>query len=273
MIKEHDPKHNDFTQGFDQIYFVMVAPSHPGNVGAAARALKTMGFNRLVLVGAKPSIIAHPDAIAMASGALDVLEHTLIMPDLATALAPAHLCFALTARTRYIGPPACTIRTAAQQAARSISQQQATIALVVGTERVGLSNDEILHCHYLCHIPANKDYSSLNVAQALQLAAWEFRYALLDGDGHTQDNDAHLLPTPIKGIKHQRQGPARTEQVDAFLQHWFEALEALEVITPDSPKKIPARMTQLFRRLQLQEDEVSLMRGICSAILKKCHNR
>lgn len=250
---------------FEHIHFVMIAPSHPGNVGAAARALKTMGFGKLVLVDVKPSIIAHPDAIAMASGATDVLENALIAADLSTALAPVHLSFALSARTRYIGPPPCNIRTAAKIAAQNIQEQQAHIALVVGTERVGLTNEQTLHCNYLCHIPANEHYSSLNVAQALQIAAWEFRYALLDGD---QAPD-QLLPKAIKGKKHRREQPANTAQIDALLQHWFEALTALEIIKAEEPKKIPERMTHFFRRFQMREDEVSLFRGICSAILKQ----
>jgi len=249
---------------FNHIHFVMIAPSHPGNVGAAARAIKTMGFGGLVLVNVKPSIIAHPDAIAMASGATDVLEHTHIAPDLGTALAPMHLSFALSARTRYIGPPSCNIRTAAQIASEKIQKQQAHVALVVGTERMGMTNEQTQHCNYLCHIPANEQYSSLNVAQALQIAAWEFRYALLDGD-HAKDQ---LLPKAIKGKKHRRAQPARTEQVDALLEHWFEVLTALEIISADEPKKIPERMTHFFRRFQMREDEVSLFRGVCSAILK-----
>lgn len=254
---------------FEHIHFVMIAPSHPGNVGAAARALKTMGFGTLVLVDVKPSIIAHPEAIAMASGATDVLEQARITADLGSALAPMHLSFALTARTRYLGPPPCHIRAAAQLAADNVQREQVHIALVVGTERVGLTNEHIAHCNYLCHIPANEHYSSLNVAQALQIAAWEFRYALLNGDQASE----RLLPKAIKGKKHRRARPAHSAQVDALLQHWFEALTALDIIKPHEPKKIPERMTHFFRRAQMREDEVSLFRGICSAILKCSQNR
>lgn len=249
---------------FEHIHFVMIAPSHPGNVGAAARAIKTMGFGRLVLVDVKPSIITHPDAIAMASGATDVLDRALMTADLGTALAPIHLSFALSARTRYLGPPACHIRTAAKIAAQNIQEHDARIALVVGTERMGMTNEQTMHCNYLCHIPANEQYSSLNVAQALQIAAWEFRYALLDGD---QAPD-QLLPNAIKGKKHRRARPADTIQVDALLTHWREALTALEIIKADEPKRIPERMAHFFRRFQMREDEVSLFRGVCSAILK-----
>lgn len=253
---------------FGQVQFIMITPTHPGNVGAAARAIKTMGFNHLTLVGVCPSICTHPEAIALASGAVDVLEGTRIVPDLQTALAPVHLSFGLSARTRYLGPPACNIRQAARQSVEAIEQQNAHIALVFGTERVGLTNDQARQCSYLCHIPANENYSSLNVAQALQLSAWELRYALLEAAA----DPSALMPIRKTGIKHQRQRPATNAQVDALLQHWQQAMHALQLTHPGDNKKIMARMAQFFRRFQMQEDEVSLFRGVCSAILKKNKN-
>ena len=253
---------------FDQVQFIMISPSHPGNVGAAARAIKTMGFTHLTLVDVCPSILTHSEAIARASGAVDVLKRTRIVPDLQTALVGVQLSYGLSARTRYQGPPPCNIRQAAEQSVQYIHQYGSQIALVLGTERVGLTNEQARQCNYLCHIPANEHYSSLNVAQALQLAAWELRYALLE----KQNCPAALLPTGKKGIKHQRQGPAAHEQVDALLQHWFEAMLALQVTTAADNKKVAERMEQFFRRFQMQEDEVSLFRGVCTAILKHTKN-
>src|SRR5690625_940157 len=283
---------------FADFHFIMVAPSHPGNVGAAARALKTMGFKRLVLVQSKPKIITHPDAIAMASGALDVLEEAQLADTLAQALAPMHLSFALSARSRYLGPPPCTIRTAAQQAVSQHQQQRSQIAFVLGTERMGLTNEQTALCNYLCHIPANPAYSSLNVAQALQLVAWELRYALLTQapmpteahsptttQGHStagnmaelcQDfaaqqsfAETQLLPQAPRGKKHQRARPATSAEVGALLTHWLTALQALDFISPAEQKRIPERMAHFFRRAQMREDEVSLFRGVCSAMLRK----
>src|SRR5690606_6011302 len=175
---------SDEGPAFGRVRFIMVQPSHPGNVGAAARAIKTMGFGDLCLVAPQiDSVTQHPEAIAMASGATDVLDAASIVPTLAEALAPATLAFALTARPRFLGPPACDIRVAAGLAQRHLAGASGTVAIVLGTERSGLTNDDIGLCQRVCHIPANPGYSSLNVAQALQLAAWELRYALLEDTG------------------------------------------------------------------------------------------
>lgn len=248
---------------FHQIRFIMVEPSHPGNVGAAARAIKTMGFSQLYLVKPKsPLIITHDDAIAMASGATDILEHAVVVGSLAQALAPVSLAFALSSRPRYIGPPSKTIRQSAELSAEHLHQHPNTeIAVVLGTERTGLENHHINQCQYSCYIPANPDYSSLNVAQALQLAAWELRYALLD----SFDLPQHL-PAPGKPV--ERDAPATQAQVHDFLLHWEQALVALDFLDPSQPNKLPLRMQQLFTRKELSKNEVAMLRGVCTAILK-----
>jgi tRNA/rRNA methyltransferase len=169
------------TLDFSRVRFIMTEPSHPGNVGSAARAIKTMGFDELVLVAPKlPDITLESDAKALASGALDVLERAQTYPTLSQALEPVTLSFALTARARDLGPPVCDIRQAAQLARDHLREHpQGRIAMVVGTERSGLTNEQVSLCHRACTIPANPLYSSLNVAQAMQLAAFELRYALL----------------------------------------------------------------------------------------------
>ena len=149
----------------------MVNPSHPGNVGSAARAIKTMGFSELVLVGPKfADVTTQPEAVALASGALDVLENARIHDTLEEALAPVTLAFALTARVRDLGPPPCDIRQAADLACAHLAETaEGCTAIVLGTERAGLTNEQIGLCHRICHIPANPEYSSLNVAQACLL--------------------------------------------------------------------------------------------------------
>jgi len=165
------------TQAFSRVRFIMVQPSHPGNVGAAARAIKTMGFHDLYLVEPRfPDIRSQPQAQALASGAIDVLEAARTVNSLSEALAPVTLAFALTARARELGPPPCDIRQAADAARRHMQAHPGgEIAMVLGTESCGLSNDDIALCQRVCHIPANPEYSSLNVAQALQLAAATLR--------------------------------------------------------------------------------------------------
>lgn len=248
---------------FNHIRFIMVEPSHPGNVGAAARAIKTMGFNQLCLVKPKlPTIITHENAIAMASGATDVLENAVIFDSLEQALAPVSLAFALTSRPRYIGPPPKTIRQSAQISASHLQQHSTgQVAIVLGTERTGLENNDINQCQYVCYIPANPEYSSLNVAQALQLAAWEMRHALLELlDLHQE------LRTPGKILESDL--PASQEQVQAFLTHWEQALIRIDFLDPTNPKKLLLRMQQLFTRSQLSQNEVAMLRGVCTAMIK-----
>lgn len=245
---------------FAHTRFIMVAPSHPGNVGAAARAIKTMGFNELVLVSPKdPDIKNNPEAIALSSGATDVLHNAHLVSTLDEALAPVTLSFALTARSRDMGPPALDIRQSAQLSARHLaSAPENRVAVVLGTERTGLENEEISRCHRICHIPANPAYSSLNVSQALQLAAWELRYALMENNSTV---------TPACDIPPEA-AYAPSEKVEALLKHWEQALVTIDFLNPAHPKKLMPRMRYLFTRIHMNQEEVDMMRGVCTNIIK-----
>src|SRR5690606_7746195 len=253
------------TQAFSRVQFIMVQPSHPGNVGSAARAIKTMGFSELVLVEPRyPDITTQPEAVALASGASDVLQRARVCATLEEALAPVTLSFALTARARDLGPPPCDIRDAALLASsRLAAPGAACTAVVLRTERAGLSNAQLALCHRLCPIPANPDYSTLNVAQALQLAAWELRYALL------QAAAAPLLPVSAAQQADPGAAPATGQAVQAFLAHWEEALVHVQFLDPAHPKKLMPRMRHLFSRCDLSRDEVDMLRGVCTAMLRK----
>jgi len=246
----------------------MTQPSLPANVGAAARAIKTMGFADLVLVAPKtPDVTHHPDALALASGATDVLQSAAVVATLAEALAPVTLAFALTARSRDLGPPACDIRTAAGLSQQHLREHSDTrVAVVLGCERAGLANEHIALCQRICHIPANPDYSSLNVAQALQLAAWELRYAL------REDAD-HAAPTPKPKPAQLGHAPADNQSVQALLAHLEEALIAVDFLDPQHPKKLMPRLHHLFGRASLSRDEVALLRGVCTAMLAAAARR
>src|SRR5690554_537347 len=254
---------SELDASFAQIRFIMVQPSHPGNVGAAARAIKTMGFGELCLVAPRfDAMSSQPEAISMASGATDVLEAASTVPTLTEALAPVTLAFALTARPRFLGPPACDIRVAAQLAHQHLTEvNQGRVAIVLGTERAGLTNEDIALCHRVCHIPANPQYSSLNVAQALQLAAWELRYALLTA------SDAPLIPV-TEGKPDPGAAPADGEKVQALMAHWEEALIWVKFLDPQHPKKLVPRMRHLLSRTALSNDEVDMLRGVCTAMIK-----
>jgi len=245
------------TSEFSRVRFIMTEPSHPGNVGSAARAIKTMGFSKLVLVAPKSSnITEHPEAIALASGAGDVLSNAQIVTTLAEALAPVTLAFALTARNRDLGPPACDIRQAAQLGHTHLDEHaEGCVAIVLGTERAGLTNAHIELCQRICHIPANPTYSSLNVSQALQLAAWELRYALLEA------------PSPVLPKRAAGAQPASSESVQALLTHLEQALIGIRFLDPQHPKKLMPRLRHLYGRAGLSRDEVAMLRGMCTAML------
>lgn len=247
---------------FARVRFIMVSPSHPGNVGSAARAIKTMGFHDLHLVApADPDVLSHPDAQALASGATDILERAVLHDSLADALGPTTLAFALTARARALGAPPCDIREAAVQSAAVLASPASQVAIVLGTERSGLSNEDILLCQQICHIPANPEYSSLNVSQALQLAAWEMRYALLPLTHQARLPDTHGRHDPGTD-------PASSSRVQAMLDHFEQALVAVEFLDPQHPKKLVPRMRQMWTRNCLSADEVDMMRGLCTAMIR-----
>jgi tRNA/rRNA methyltransferase len=228
--------------------FVLVETSHAGNVGAAARALKVMGFDDLVLVSPRwPNVTKKQEAIALASGALDVLERTRVVSTLADALdGITHVC--ATAMTpRDFGPP-----TAAPRAHfESLASAPPDIAFVFGSERFGMSNDDVYRSHVCLSIPTAPGYGSLNLAQAVQLIAYEWRQAL----GGFAVMPRTALPTL-----------ADARAVQGVLDHWQEVLVAIGFLDPEAPKKLMPRLNQLANRAQLTAEEVHILRGIARAI-------
>lgn len=261
-----DPAIAELRGGFTSTRFVLVEPSHPGNVGAAARALKTMGFSRLVLVSPRvPHVQSDPEAIAMASGADDVLASAHIVPTLADALSGVHWSIALTARLREYGPPQWTPRAAA-----GVAREQAThgeIALVFGNERTGLSNEDVERCSALAHIPANPAYSSLNLAQAVQVLAYELRTMYLSTDSATLT--AYSAPQAAAGQGEPAGARAASDEIESMFVHLESALVALEFLDPANPKKLMSRLRRLFARSGLEREEVNIVRGIAKHILLK----
>jgi tRNA/rRNA methyltransferase len=221
-----------------------------------------MGFSDLWLAAPQtPHLTTAPEAIALASGAVDILTHTQVVGELGQALAPVTLSFALTARARDLGPPACDIREAALLAHQHLQQNPTNqVAMVFGAERAGLTNEQVSLCQRVCHIPANPHYSSLNLSQALQLVAWELRYALIH-QSERLPSTPDLNPDPGKT-------PASSESIQALLAHWQEALIAVKFLDPNHPKKLVMRMQHLFHRSDLTREEVDMLRGLCTAMLK-----
>lgn len=239
---------------FDRLRFVLVETSHPGNIGAVARAMKTMGFSQLVLVSPRfPDAVTQEEAIAFASGAQDVLMAARVVGSIDEALDGCNYAAALSARLREFSPPVTTPRTLAAQLA---ADPGLNAALVFGSERYGLPNEIIEKCNVLINIPANPDYSSLNLAQAAQLLAYEARLASV-GD---------FRPATQVGF----QGDAASvAQIDGMYAHLEQALVAIDFLDPDNPKKLMPRMRRLFARAQLETEEVNILRGIARQILLK----
>lgn len=246
------------TSLFQHLRIVLVETSHPGNVGAAARAMKTMGFSDLVLVNPRfPDVLHSSEAIAMCSGALDVLERAKIVSDIDTALADCRFVAAVSARLREFSPPIETPRHLSEKL-RSIGDQ--AIALVFGNERFGLPNEIVSNANALINIPANPAYSSLNLAQAVQVLCYEFRMAAL------AERPSGASPTSEIGFSGEL---AAANEVEGMYQHLERALIKIDFLDPDSPKKLMPRLKRLFARTQLEKEEVNILRGIAKKILDR----
>ena len=240
------------TSLFTRLRFVLVETSHPGNIGAAARAMKTMGFRHLVLVNPRfPDALSHPDAIAFASGAQDILEQAQIVDSVAAALQGCELVASVSARLREFSPPVQTPRELAEDVQRQLTGQA---AIVFGNERYGLPNEVVVNSQVLVNIPANPEYSSLNLAQAIQLIAYECRMA-------TQNE----VQNPAKIGFHGQL--ANAEEIEGMYQHLEQALVSIAFLNPASPKKLMPRLKRLFSRTQLETEEVNILRGISKKIL------
>ncbi|MBC7502156.1 MAG: RNA methyltransferase [Herminiimonas sp.] len=237
---------------FKRLRFVLVDTSRPGNIGSAARAIKNMGFSELILVNPRYADAAsQPEAVAFASGALDVLESVRIVGSIAEALDGCNFAAAVSARLREFSPPVVTPRVLASQLA---ADANLNAALVFGNERFGLPNEVVEKCNVLVNIPANPDYSSLNLAQAIQVLSYECRTAVSD------DRPA-ASPVGFQG------DAASVVQIDGMYVHLEQALVAIDFLDPANPKKLMSRLKRLFSRTQLETEEVNILRGIAKQIL------
>ena len=229
----------------DNIRIVLTRTSHPGNIGAAARAMKTMGLSELYLVD--PAVFPNSQADAMASGATDLLAQARVCATLAEALADTTLALGVSARRRDIvaevlTPPEASLRLMTEA-------QTGPVALVFGNETSGLSNEELSLCQGLVTIAANPDYSSLNLAAAVQVLSYEIRQAWL---GHPS------WPQP-------EMDAATGDEVEKFYGHLETALAELEFLNPGSPGKLMLKLRRLFSRTRLAKEEVNILRGILTA--------
>ena len=257
--------------------FILINTSHAGNVGACARAMKTMGFDDLVLVAPRwPNVLRREETIQRASGALDVLKNARIVETLDEALdGVSHLC--ATAMTpRDFGPPTRSPRahfdvllknellphvskglevenTENSALLSAETSAETGIAFLFGCERFGMSNEDVYRCHVALQIPTNPGFSSLNLGAAIQVIAYEWRQAL----GGFAVHSATAEPTR-----------ADAAQVAGMLAHWEQALTAIGFLDPAAPKKLMPRLNQLFNRAQLSPEEIHILRGVAKAMVQ-----
>ncbi|UNK50522.1 RNA methyltransferase [Lysobacter sp. S4-A87] len=239
----------------DRLRIVLVGTQHPGNIGSAARAMKTMGLSRLVLVA--PEKAPSVESYALAAGADDVLAGAATCATLAEAVADCRLVLGCTARSRRVALEELLPRDAA---ARAVGEAAAgaEVALVFGRERTGLSNDELQLCHASVHIPANPDYSSLNLAAAVQVLSYELRLAVLAVAGQATGPDAE----GGEGGPERREPPASHSEMEGFFAQLGDTLDAIDFHKGRAPESAMRKLRRLYLRAGLDSREVRILRGI-----------
>lgn len=238
--------YKNFSPMINNIRIILVNPSHPGNIGASARAMKNMGLQHLYLVN--PKKFPNAKATAQAAGADDLLSRATITTSLTDALLGSKIIFGTSARLRALSLRTLDPKCAAQIITKKASTNQ--IAILFGRESSGLSNEELAMCNYHIHIPTNPNFSSLNIAQAVQLIAYEIKIA----------QKKHIKPTNTKIEL------ATIEEIQNFYQHLQKILLAVKFLNPKNEISVMAKLKRLFNRAQLEKNEVSILRGILTTI-------
>jgi len=238
-----------------QIKIVMIETSHPGNIGAVARAMKNMGLSDLALVNPKefPSQVAS----ARASSATDILAKAQVVDTLDEAIANCHLVVGASARLRRVAWPQMDVRETAQTLLKTVSNEaHYKVAILFGREDSGLSNVEMDRCQYLAHIPTNEIYASLNIAAAVQVFAYECRMAAL------------ALNAQQKKMMEETD-LASMQQLEGFYEHLYVTLQQIEFLDPLKNAQFMRRMRRLFNRTKLDRKEIDILRGILTAMQRK----
>ncbi|STY29105.1 methyltransferase [Legionella wadsworthii] len=231
------------------IRIILVATSHPGNIGSTARAMKTMGLNSLYLV--QPKSFPDKRAQEMAAGADDLLDSAVVTETLEEALVGAQLILGTSARPRGISLPGLTPSSCADLVGQQTEETQ--IAIVFGREHAGLTNEELLKCHYHIHIPSNPEYSSLNLAQAVQIITYELRMKLL---------------APKAEVSLRQDDFATADEIEQFYGHLKKVFIEVQFLKEANPRRLMQRVRRLFNRVNLEKMEVNLLRGMLSQVQK-----
>jgi tRNA (cytidine32/uridine32-2'-O)-methyltransferase len=244
----------------NRIRIVMVNTTLPANIGAAARAMKTMGLSNLTLVN--PKIFPSPDAIALAAGAADIVENATIVDTLEQALSDCILVFGTSARSRTIPWPLLDVRTATKLAVDETIN--GNIAIVFGREDRGLTNEELAQAQYHLTIPVNEEYGVLNVAAAIQVVSYELRMNALAQAPSPKKDSAHETPEMMPLIGHMQWDEPLVDQamMQQFYDHFEAMLTNIDFLDPNNPRLLPLRLRRLFGRVRLDRMEYNLLRGV-----------
>jgi tRNA (cytidine32/uridine32-2'-O)-methyltransferase len=245
----------------DQIRIVLVNTTHSGNIGAAARAMKNMGVTQLVLVD--PIAEIDGDAIVRASGAAEILDSCIIVSSLDEAVAGCGLVIGTSARGRHIPWPLCSPRECGTKAKQAVANNN-SVALVFGRESRGLTNEELHKCNAHVHIPTNPDFSSLNIAAAVQVMCYEMRMSALESEAA----EASEKGTNSWGVEWDYE-LAPHGDMERFFDHLKDSLVDIGFLDPNTPKQLMTRLRRMFQRTALDTMEVSMMRGILAAVQRK----
>lgn len=240
----------------DKIRIVLVNTSHPGNIGATARAMKTMGLSQLFLVS--PKFFPHPKAIEMSSHADDILDQARVVSSLAEALDNCSLAIGTSARSRTIDLPLLDPRNSAKKLLTELdTTSMSHVAIVFGREDSGLTNEELLHCHYHVNIPSNPEYSSLNLAAAVQILCYELRVFFLEHFSATKKpSETNLVSSDPK---------ATIDEIEQFYEHLETLLIQKEFLKSST---LMPKIRRIFNRIQLEKTEINILRGIVTAAQK-----
>ena len=248
-----DPAADALASRLANIRVVLVSTQHPGNIGATARAMLTMGLTDLVLV--KPDRYPHPQARASAAHAEVVLDRARVVSSLEEAVSDCGWVLATTARPRHLGDEPLTPWAGAARAVERAGESP--VALVFGCERTGLTNEELDRCHAALMIPTNPGYSSLNLSQAVQLMAYELRRA------------AHPTVAPVASkTEHPRYVPPTAEEMERFYEHLQRILLSTGFMDPDNPRHLMRRLRSFFNRAHPDRNELNILRGILTSLEK-----
>ncbi|MBA5763294.1 tRNA (cytosine(32)/uridine(32)-2'-O)-methyltransferase TrmJ [Vibrio sp. 404] len=240
----------------NNVKVVLVGTSHSGNIGSAARAMKVMGLNNMVLVA--PGCEVDGQAIALAAGASDIALNATVVETLEDAVKDCALVVGSSARSRTLEWPMLEPRECGEKCAAE--GQQSQVAIVFGRERTGLTNDELQLCHYHVCIPANPEYSSLNLAMAVQTIAYEIRVAFLE------QQKQNFVP--------QAEGEyPRHEELEMFFEHLEKVMIDTQFISADQPNKVMSKLRRLFNRARPEQQELNTLRGVLTAVEKKMGSR